>query len=416
MDAYITGLNARTILDSRGFPTVEVDCFVNGSLAGRAAVPSGASTGSHEAVELRDGDDLRWMGKGVDQAVQNVIEIVQNALVGLRVDDQATIDQCILDLDDSPNKANLGANATLGASMACLHAGANVHSQPLWRYVGGLSGGCLPVPLMNILNGGAHAASNVDIQEFMVVPHGFDTFPEALRAGVETYHALKSELKHDGRLGGVGDEGGFAPDLPTNEDGLRYMVRAIESAGYSTDEIGIALDVASTEFFSEGTYKFDGQAMDSEALGEIYGRWIDDYPLLSIEDGFAEDDWRGWSHFESINGKKIQTVGDDLFVTQSERLAQGIESNAANAILVKLNQVGTVTETLETMNLAKQHAMNCVISHRSGETEDTTISDFAVGTRAGQIKTGAPCRSDRVAKYNQLLRISEEVSEYRSPF
>ena len=416
MDGIITGVDARLVLDSRGFPTIETDCYVDGILAGRAMVPSGASTGAHEAIELRDGDENRWLGKGVEKAVNNVVETIQENLVGMPVDEQSEIDSILIEIDGTPNRSNLGANAMLGASLSCLHAGASTHELPLWKYIGGLAGGLMPTPMMNILNGGAHAESNVDIQEFMVVPHGFDTFPEALRAGVETYHALKSELKHDGRLGGVGDEGGFAPDLPTNEDGLRYMVRAIESAGYSTDEIGIALDVASTEFFSEGTYKFDGQAMDSEALGEIYGRWIDDYPLLSIEDGFAEDDWRGWSHFESINGKKIQTVGDDLFVTQAERLAQGIESNAANAILVKLNQVGTVTETLETMNLAKQHAMNCVISHRSGETEDTTISDFAVGTRAGQIKTGAPCRSDRVAKYNQLLRISEEVSEYRSPF
>lgn len=416
MDGIITGVDARLVLDSRGFPTIETDCYVDGILAGRAMVPSGASTGAHEAIELRDSDESRWLGKGVEKAVNNVVETIQENLVGMPVDEQSEIDSILIEIDGTPNRSHLGANAMLGASLSCLHAGASTHELPLWKYIGGLAGGLMPTPMMNILNGGAHAESNVDIQEFMVVPHGFDTFPEALRAGVETYHALKSELKYDGRLGGVGDEGGFAPDLPTNEDGLRYMVRAIESAGYSTDEIGIALDVASTEFFSEGTYKFDGQAMDSEALGEIYGRWIDDYPLLSIEDGFAEDDWRGWSHFESINGKKIQTVGDDLFVTQSERLAQGIESNAANAILVKLNQVGTVTETLETMNLAKQHAMNCVISHRSGETEDTTISDFAVGTRAGQIKTGAPCRSDRVAKYNQLLRISEEVSEYRSPF
>ena len=416
MDGIITGVDARLVLDSRGFPTIETDCYVDGILAGRAMVPSGASTGAHEAIELRDSDESRWLGKGVEKAVNNVVETIQENLVGMPVDEQSEIDSILIEIDGTPNRSHLGANAMLGASLSCLHAGASTHELPLWKYIGGLAGGLMPTPMMNILNGGAHAESNVDVQEFMVVPHGFDTFPEALRAGVETYHALKSELKHDGRLGGVGDEGGFAPDLPTNEDGLRYMVRAIESAGYSTDEIGIALDVASTEFFSGGMYKFDGQAMDSEALGEIYGRWIDDYPLLSIEDGFAEDDWRGWSHFESINGKKIQTVGDDLFVTQSERLAQGIESNAANAILVKLNQVGTVTETLETMNLAKQHAMNCVISHRSGETEDTTISDFAVGTRAGQIKTGAPCRSDRVAKYNQLLRISEEVSEYRSPF
>jgi enolase len=270
--------------------------------------------------------------------------------------------------------------------------------------------------MLNILNGGAHAASNVDVQEFMVMPHGFDTFPEALRAGVECYHALKQELKTDGLLGGVGDEGGFAPNLPTNETGLKYMVRAIEGAGYSTDEIGIALDVASTEFFSEDRYHIDGKDLTGEELSDIYATWVDEYPLLSIEDGFGEDDWRSWSHCMRDIGDKVQLVGDDLFVTQAERLAMGIESKAANAILVKVNQVGTITETLETMELANSHGFNSVVSHRSGETEDTTIADLAVGTRAGQIKTGAPARSDRVAKYNQLLRISSEVSEYRSPF
>jgi enolase len=274
----------------------------------------------------------------------------------------------------------------------------------------------MPTPMLNILNGGAHAASNVDVQEFMVMPHGFDTFPEALRAGVECYHSLKNELKADGLLGGVGDEGGFAPNLPANEDGLGYMVRAIEGAGYSTEEIGIALDVASTEFYKDGAYHMDGKAISGEELSDIYAGWVDEYPLLSIEDGFAEDDWRSWSHCMRNIGDKVQLVGDDLFVTQAERLAMGIESKAANAILIKVNQVGTITETLETMDLASAHGFNSVVSHRSGETEDTTIADLAVGTRAGQIKTGAPARSDRVAKYNQLLRISDEVSEYRSPF
>ena len=269
---------------------------------------------------------------------------------------------------------------------------------------------------LNILNGGAHAASNVDVQEFMVMPHGFDTFPEALRAGVECYHSLKKELKSDGLLGGVGDEGGFAPNLPANEEGLAYMVRAIEGAGYSTEEIGIALDVASTEFYKDGAYHMDGKALSGQELSDIYAGWVDEYPLLSIEDGFAEDDWRSWSHCMRDIGDKVQLVGDDLFVTQTERLAMGIETKAANAILVKVNQVGTITETLETMDMASANGFNSVVSHRSGETEDTTISDIAVGTRAGQIKTGAPARSDRVAKYNQLLRISSEVSEYRSPF
>ena len=416
MSDIISGLDARMVLDSRGNPTVEVDCYVDGGLMGRAMVPSGASTGAHEAIELRDGDVSRWLGKGVDNAVNNVVETIQEALVGMPVDDQKAIDEVMIELDGTPNKANLGANSMLGVSMACLHAGAALHELPLWRYVGGVAGGLMPVPMLNILNGGAHAASNVDVQEFMVMPHGFDTFPEALRAGVECYHSLKKELKADGLLGGVGDEGGFAPNLPANEAGLGYMVRAIEGAGYSTEEIGISLDVASTEFYKDGAYHMDGKALSGEELSDIYATWADEYPLLSIEDGFAEDDWRSWSHCMRDIGSKVQLVGDDLFVTQAERLSMGVESKAANAILVKVNQVGTITETLETMDLASAHGMNSVVSHRSGETEDTTIADLAVGTRAGQIKTGAPARSDRVAKYNQLLRISNEVSEYRSPF
>ena len=416
MSDIISGLDARMVLDSRGNPTVEVDCYVGGSLLGRAMVPSGASTGAHEAIELRDGNSNRWLGKGVDNAVNNVVEAIQEALVGMPVDDQKAIDEVMIELDGTPNKANLGANSMLGVSMACLHAGAALHELPLWRYVGGVAGGLMPVPMLNILNGGAHAASNVDVQEFMVMPHGFDTFPEALRAGVECYHSLKRELKADGLLGGVGDEGGFAPNLPANEAGLGYMVRAIEGAGYSTEEIGISLDVASTEFYKDGAYHMDGKALTGEELSDIYATWVDEYPLLSIEDGFAEDDWRSWSHCMRDIGDRVQLVGDDLFVTQSERLSMGIDSKAANAILVKVNQVGTITETLETMDLASAHGFNSVVSHRSGETEDTTIADLAVGTRAGQIKTGAPARSDRVAKYNQLLRISNEVSEYRSPF
>ena len=416
MTDIISGLDARMVLDSRGNPTVEVDCYVGGELMGRAMVPSGASTGAYEAVELRDGDMSRWLGKGVDNAVNNVIEVIQEALVGMPVDDQKAVDEVMIELDGTANKSNLGANAMLGASMACLHAGAALHELPLWRYVGGVAGGLMPAPMLNILNGGAHAASNVDVQEFMVMPHGFDTFPEALRAGVECYHSLKRELKADGLLGGVGDEGGFAPNLPANEAGLGYMVRAIEGAGYSTEEIGITLDVAATEFYKDGAYHMDGKQLSGEELSDIYASWVDEYPLLSIEDGFAEDDWRSWSHCMRDIGQKVQLVGDDLFVTQSGRLSKGIESQAANAILVKVNQVGTVTETLETMDLASAHGFNSVVSHRSGETEDTTIADIAVGTRAGQIKTGAPARSDRVAKYNQLLRISNEVSEYRSPF
>jgi enolase len=416
MDAYITGLNARSILDSRGNPTVEVDCFVNGALAGRAAVPSGASTGSHEAVELRDGGK-RWMGKGVDNAVQNVIETIQDALVGLRVDDQTTIDQCILDLDDSPNKANIGANATLGASMACLHAGANVHSQPLWRYIGGLSGGCLPVPLMNILNGGAHAASDVDVQEFMVVPHGFDSYPEALRAGVETYHSLKSVLKEQGLLGGIGDEGGFAPNLPSNEIGLSLLSEAIERAGYSPgDELGIALDVAAQEFLHDDGYHIDGEVHSGENLVETYARWADEHPIISIEDPFGEDDWGSWSSLTREIGDRVQIVGDDLFVTNVNRLSDGIERRSANAILIKPNQIGTITETLECIEMAKSNGLGTIMSHRSGETSDDTIADLAVGSRTGQIKTGAPARSDRTSKYNQLLRISETCGEFLPPF
>ncbi len=413
MSYYISGLEARMILDSRGNPTVEVDCYVDGALRGRAAVPSGASTGSHEAVELRDGEMNRWMGKGVEGAVTNVVERIQDALVGLPVDNQRVLDEIMIELDDTGNKASLGANATLGTSLACLHAASNVHQLPLWRYLGGISGGSLPVPMMNILNGGAHAASNVDVQEFMVIPHGFDYFPEALRAGVETYHSLKSVLKEKGLLGGVGDEGGFAPNLPKNEEGLALLVQAIERAGYSPGEqMSIALDVAAQEFHHADGYHIDGRIIDGETLGEMYGSWIDEYPIVSIEDAFGEDDWVSWSHFTKQDGHRVQVVGDDLFVTNMERLSEGIEMGAANAILIKPNQIGTVTETLECIEMAKENGMGTVISHRSGETSDDTIADIAVGTRAGQIKTGAPARSDRTAKYNQLLRIAEECEEY----
>ena len=416
MSGNISGLDARMILDSRGNPTIEVDCYVDGCLKGRAAVPSGASTGAYEALEMRDGDNSRYLGKGVDKALSNIFEYIEEVVIGLPVDEQKIIDGIMIETDGTPNKSKLGANAMLGVSMACLHAGAATHELPLWKYIGGVGGGLMPVPMLNILNGGAHAATNVDVQEFMVMPHGFDSFAEGLRAGVETYHSLKAELKADGLLGGVGDEGGFCPNLPANEEGLKYMVRAIEGAGYSTDEMGIALDVAATEFHHEDGYHMDGRVLSSEDLADVYSGWLDEYPIVSIEDGFGEDDWRGWTLFTKREGHRVQTVGDDLFVTQSERLAQGIEIGAANAMLVKLNQVGTVTETLEAMDMATTHGFNNVISHRSGETEDVTIADLAVGTRAGQIKTGAPSRSDRVAKYNQLLRISADVDEYRSPF
>ena len=416
MSGHITGLDARMILDSRGNPTVEVDCYVDGGLKGRAAVPSGASTGAYEALELRDGDKTRYLGKGVEKALSNIFEHIEEVVIGLPVDEQTIIDEVMIETDGTQNKSKLGANAMLGVSMACLHAGAATHELPLWKYIGGVAGGLMPVPMLNILNGGAHATTNVDVQEFMVMPHGFDSFAEGLRAGVETYHSLKAELKADGLLGGVGDEGGFCPNLPANEEGLKYMVRAIEGAGYSTEEMGIALDVAATEFHHEDGYHMDGRVLSSEDLADVYSGWLDEYPIVSIEDGFGEDDWRGWTFFTKREGHRVQTVGDDLFVTQTERLAQGIEIGAANAMLVKLNQVGTVTETLEAMDLATTHGLNNIISHRSGETEDVTIADLAVGTRAGQIKTGAPSRSDRVAKYNQLLRIAADVDEYRSPF
>ena len=416
MSDYISGLDARMVLDSRGNPTIEVDCYVDGRLSGRAMVPSGASTGQHEALEMRDGDKTRWLGKGVDAAVDHVRQSISELLVGMPVDEQRHIDEAMIELDGTPNKSKLGANAMLGASLACLHAGAASHELPLWKYIGGVAGGQMPIPMLNILNGGAHAASNVDVQEFMVMPHGFDTFGEGLRAGVEIYHQLKSELKSDGLLGGVGDEGGFAPNLKANEDGLKYMVRAIEGAGYSIDDVGIALDVASTEFEKADGYHMDGKVLSSNQMVDMYGEWLDAYPILSIEDGLGENDWAGWTTLTKQEGHRVQIVGDDLFVTQSERLAQGIEIGAANAMLVKVNQVGTVTETLEAMELATSNGYRNVVSHRSGETEDTTIADLAVGTRAGQIKTGAPARSDRVSKYNQLLRISEDVEDYRSPF
>ena len=404
------------VLDSRGNPTIEVDCYVDGRLMGRAMVPSGASTGQHESLEMRDNDPKKWLGKGVDIAVENVREKIAEALVGMPVDEQRLIDEVMIELDGTQNKSTLGANSMLGASLACLHAGAACHELPLWKYIGGVAGGQMPVPMLNILNGGAHAASNVDVQEFMVMPHGFDTFGEGLRAGVEIYHQLKSELKADGLLGGVGDEGWFAPNLPTNEDGLKYMVRAIEGAGYTTDDVGIALDVAATAFLKDDGYHMDGKVLSANQMADMYGEWLDAYPILSIEDGLGENDWAGWTALTKQEGHRVQIVGDDLFVTQSERLAQGIEIGAANAMLVKVNQVGTVTETLEAMDLATTNGYRNVVSHRSGETEDTTIADLAVGTRAGQIKTGAPARSDRVAKYNQLLRMSQDVEDYRSPF
>ena len=406
-------LSARVILDSRGNPTVEVDCCVDGVLRGRAAVPSGASTGSYEAVELRDGG-AQWSGRGVDAAVAHVNGEIRNALIGMDVNDQEAIDATLIALDGTANKGRLGANAILGASMACLRAAAD---GPLWAHISGRDRSSLPVPQMNILNGGVHASSNVDVQEFMIVPHGFDSFPRALRAGVETYHALKSVLKEEGLLSGVGDEGGFAPNLPRNEDGLRHVLGAIERAGYKpSEQISIALDCAAEEFHRDDGYHIDGKVMSGSELGTLYSSWLDNYPIVSLEDAFGEDDWSSWVEFTAREGGRVQIVGDDLYVTNPTRFARGIADGASNAILIKLNQIGTVTETLRVMEMARTSGFATVISHRSGETSDDIIADFAVGTDAKQIKTGAPARSDRTSKYNQLLRIAEQCSDFTDLF
>ncbi len=413
MGAAISDIFARAIIDSRGNPTVEVDCYVDGSLKGRAAVPSGASTGTHEAVELRDGGE-RWMGKGVQEAVNNVNGPIRESLIGMDPSNQEGIDALLIELDGSENKGVLGANATLGASLSCLRAAS--HGE-LWDHIcqGGQSS--LPVPMMNILNGGAHAESNVDVQEFMVVPHGFKDFSEALRAGVEIYHSLKSTLKREGLLGGVGDEGGFAPNLPRNEEGLRLVNEAIEGAGYSSgDQVSIALDVAAQEFFDGTNYHIDGTDISGAELGQIYSKWLDDYPIVSIEDPFGEDDWDSWVEFTSREGHRVQVVGDDLYVTNPKRLEKGISLGASNAILIKLNQIGTFTETMEVIGRSREAGFGTIISHRSGETSDDIIADLSVGTNSMQIKTGAPARSDRTAKYNQLLRISERVGNYPELF
>ena len=413
MSGAISDLSARMILDSRGNPTVEVDCYVDGVLRGRAAVPSGASTGSYEAVELRDGGS-DWVGKGVASAVAHVNGEIHDVLVGMEVSDQEGIDTALVALDGTPNKGRLGANAMLGASMACLRASS---SGPLWAHIASGGSSSLPVPQMNILNGGAHAASNVDIQEFMVVPHGFYGFQEALRAGVETYHALRSVLKEEGLLGGVGDEGGFAPDLPRNEDGLRLVLGAIERAGYAPGEqISIALDCAAQEFCHGDGYHIDGKVLSGSQLGDLYSSWLDNYPIASLEDAFGEDDWVSWSEFTAREGHRVQVVGDDLYVTNPTRLAKGISKGSSNAILIKLNQIGTVSETLKVIGMARSAGFATVISHRSGETSDDIIADFAVGTDAGQIKTGAPARSDRTSKYNQLLRIAEQCDVFTNLF
>ena len=413
MSGAISDLSARAILDSRGNPTVEVDCYVDGQLQGRAAVPSGASTGSYEAIELRDGGDL-WVGKGVTSAVANVNGEIRDALIGMDVTDQESIDAVLISLDGTENKARLGANAMLGVSMACLRAAS---PRALWEHIAGDGQSSIPVPQMNILNGGAHAASNVDIQEFMVVPHGFNSFSDALRAGVEIYHSLKSVLKEEGLLGGIGDEGGFAPNLPRNEDGLRLVLSAISGAGYTPGEqVSIALDCAAQEFCHDDGYHIDGGVLSGSELGQLYSSWLDNYPIISLEDAFGEDDWGAWSEFTTREGHRVQVVGDDLYVTNPTRLSKGIAEGASNAILIKLNQIGTVSETMRVIEMARSAGFSTIISHRSGETADHMISDLAVGTNAGQIKTGAPARSDRTAKYNQLIRISEQCDNYASLF
>jgi len=407
---------AREILDSRGNPTLEVDCVLDGGIGGRAAVPSGASTGSREALELRDGGK-RYGGKGVRKAVANVQDEIAPRLRGMDARDQARIDRALIELDGTPGKSRLGANSMLGASLAVARAAAEASGLPLYAYVGGPAATVLPVPLLNVLNGGAHADNSLDIQEFMLVPIGFDSFAEALRAGAEIYHTLKGVLKKAGMVTAVGDEGGFAPNLKSNREALDLLVQAIEKAGYAPGrQIALALDVAASELVEKKKgkvrYALAGEGrtgLASSDLVALYREWLDAYPLVSIEDGLAEGDWEGWKEMTAELGSRVQIVGDDLFVTNPEILAEGIAQGLANALLVKVNQIGTLTETLEAVEMAKTHAYSNILSHRSGETEDTIIADLAVATRCGQIKTGAPCRSDRVAKYNRLLRIEEEL-------
>jgi len=410
--ASIEAVGAREILDSRGNPTVEVEVALDDGTIARAGVPSGASTGAFEAVERRDGDKGRYQGKGVEGAVSAVIDEIGPELVGYEATEQRIIDQALIDLDGTPNKGKLGANAILGVSIAVAKAAADSADLPLFRYLGGPNAHVLPVPMMNILNGGSHADSNVDIQEFMVAPLGLPTYKEALRAGVEVYHSLKSVLKGKGLGTGLGDEGGFAPNLPSNRDALDLIVTAIEKAGYVPGkDVALALDVASTEFFSDGKYAFEGKSLSGAEMIEYYEQLISAYPLVSIEDPLSEDEWDSWQALVAKIGDRVQIVGDDLFVTNPERLAKGIRLKSANALLVKLNQIGTVTETLDAIELAHRNGFRTMTSHRSGETEDTTIADLSVASNAGQIKTGAPARGERINKYNQLLRIEEELDD-----
>ena len=411
----IIEVHAREILDSRGNPTVETDVVLSSGAQGRAAVPSGASTGEHEALELRDGDTKRYGGKGVGEAVRNVNEVIGPRLEGMAAADQIAVDAEMMDLDGTPNKGKLGANAILSVSLAVARAAASDTGLPLYRYLGGPMARVLPVPMMNILNGGAHASNNVDCQEFMIVPIGAETFPEALRMGVETFHALKKVLSKKGLSTAVGDEGGFAPMLPSNEAALDAVMQAIEAAGYQPGkDLAIALDPAASEFYQDGEYVFkkgDGSRRTAAQMVDLYQQWVDRYPIVSIEDGLAENDWEGWALLTERLHDRVQLVGDDIFVTDVDLLGRGIEEGVANAILIKVNQIGTLTETLQCIELAKGSAYGVVISHRSGETEDTFIADLAVGSGAGQIKTGSASRTDRVAKYNQLLRIAEELGE-----
>ena len=407
----IIDVHAREVLDSRGNPTVEAEVVLASGTSASAIVPSGASTGEHEALELRDGEEGRYGGKGVRDAVRNVNEVIGPRLEGAEADDQIGVDDQLLELDGTPNKSQLGANALLSVSMAVARAAAKDGGMPLYRYLGGVMAHVLPVPMMNVLNGGAHASNNVDVQEFMILPVGTDRFPEALRMGVEVFHALKKVLSKQGLTTAVGDEGGFAPTLPSNEAALEALLVAVKEAGYQAGEdIVFALDPAASEFYHEGKYVFKksgGPSRTSAEMVDLYKSWVDKYPIVSIEDGLAEDDWEGWAKLTEALGDKIQIVGDDIFVTNIDRLARGVDEGVANAILIKLNQIGTLTETLECIDLAKRSGYGNVISHRSGETEDTFIADLAVATGVGQIKTGSASRTDRVAKYNQLLRIEQ---------
>ncbi|MBK7722541.1 MAG: phosphopyruvate hydratase [Austwickia sp.] len=410
--ATIEAIHAREILDSRGNPTVEVEVALDDGTVGRAAVPSGASTGAFEAVELRDGDKGRYLGKGVSQAVEYVVEEIAPRLLGFEAADQRLIDNEMIGADGTPNKAKLGANAILGVSLAVAHAAAESSGLPLYRYVGGPNAHVLPVPMMNILNGGSHADTNVDIQEFMIAPIGAASFKEALQMGAEVYHTLKKVLHDRGLSTGLGDEGGFAPNLESNRAALDVIMDAIRQAGYEPGkQIALALDVAASEFYKDGAYQFEGMAKTADQMADYYAELVDAYPLVSIEDPMNEEDWEGWKTMTDRLGDKVQLVGDDLFVTNPERLARGIETRTANALLVKVNQIGSLTETLDAVTMAQNSMYRCMMSHRSGETEDTTIADLAVATNCGQIKTGAPARSERVAKYNQLLRIEEDLDD-----